>query len=184
MRKWTWTRKDNDLLVVVSGLQCRCDHGSYDGLYRLITPTGLCILRTVLGSDWGLCCHSWVAAASAGDCAWLSVDCNGWLSGGWTVTANLISAGTGGHWWSWCCWRLHGVDDRLLDWSLQQVYRILWPDLVDMGVWLIEGRLSTDSWNKISLCTSLSATIHCIKIIFTIYIRSSVESNEINLEIP
>jgi len=146
MRKWTWTRKDNDLLVVVSGLQCRCDHGSYDGLYRLITPTGLCILRTVLGSDWGLCCHSWVAAASAGDCAWLSVDCNGWLSGGWPCNNEPDC-----HWQSlvvvggpWCCWQLHGIDDGLLDWSLPRVYCILRPDLVDMGVCVIEGRLSTD----------------------------------------
>ena len=32
-------------------------------------------------------------------CAWLSVDCSGWLSGGCMVTVNLIV--TGSHWWSW-----------------------------------------------------------------------------------
>jgi len=36
--------------VVVGGLRCQQRlHGTGGGLYRLITPTGLCILSTVLG---------------------------------------------------------------------------------------------------------------------------------------
>ena len=52
-----------------------------------------------------------------------------------------------------------------------------------MGVWVFGGKLSTDSWNNISLYTPICDNKLGKKIIFTLYIRSRVESSEIRLKI-